>query len=111
MPHINVVNLSVFPCVSKRHSGKSRESGGLKVLSEAEIWKNAESGWKKLPNCKVAPGYIQAYRIAEKVIKEKGDNKFLGVGGSIHTNARTDFYETDNGLARKGKEKISAQGI
>jgi hypothetical protein len=81
------------------------------VLPEVEIWKNAESVWNKLPSCKVASGYIQAYRIEEKVIKEKGDNKFLGVGGSIHTKVREDFYETDNGLAGKGKEKIRAPGI
>jgi hypothetical protein len=66
---------------------------------------------EELPNCKVASGYIQAYLIAEKVIKEKRDNKFLGVGRSIHTNVRTDFYETDNGLARKDKEKINAPGM
>jgi hypothetical protein len=105
MPHMNVLDLSVFPCMSKGHSDKSRKSGGLKVLSEAEIWKNAESMWKELPNCKVASGYIQAYRISEKVMKEKGDNKFLGAGGSIHTNVRTDFYETENGLARKDKKR------
>jgi hypothetical protein len=46
------------------------------------------------------------------VIKEKGDNKcLLGVGGSIHTNVRTDFYETDNELAGKDKKKISAPEI
>jgi hypothetical protein len=58
-----------------------------------------------MSNCKFASGYIQAYRIAEKVIKEKGDNKFLGAGGRIKSNVRTDFYETDNGLARKDKEE------
>jgi hypothetical protein len=45
------------------------------------------------------------------VIKEKGDNKFFGVGKSIHTNVRTDFYEIDNGLARRDKERISALGV
>jgi hypothetical protein len=110
MPHMNVLDLSVFPCMSRRHSSKCRESGGLKVLSEAEIWTNAESVWKELPNCNIASGYIQAYRIAKKVIEEKGDNKFLGFGG-IHTNVTTDFYKTDNGMARKDREKISAPGI
>ena len=74
------------------------------------IWTNAESVWKELPNCNIASGYIQAYRIAKKVIEEKGDNKFLGFG-SIHTNVTTDFYKTDNGMARKDREKISAPGI
>jgi hypothetical protein len=61
--------------------------------------------------CKVPSIYTQGYRIAEKVIKEKGDNKFFGVGKSIHTNVRTDFYEIDNGLARRDKERISALGV
>jgi ribosomal protein L18 len=68
------------------------------VLSEAEIRKYVESVRKELPKCKVASAYIQAYRIAEKAIKEKVDNKFFGAGGSIHSNVRTDFYETDSGL-------------
>jgi hypothetical protein len=34
--------------------------------------------WKELPKCKVTSGYTLAYRIVEKVLKEKGDNKFLG---------------------------------
>ena len=38
--------------------------------------------WKDFPSAKMASGYIQAYRIASEVIKAKGDNKFLGVGGT-----------------------------
>jgi hypothetical protein len=37
---------------------------------------------------------LSYYRESEQ---RKGDNKFLGVGGSINTNVRTDFYETNNG--------------
>jgi hypothetical protein len=93
-------NITLAVLTPARLLERELERGGLKVLSEADIWKNAEGVCKELPKCKDASGFIQAYRIAEKVIKEKGDNKFLGVGG-INTNVRTDFYEIDNGLDRK----------
>jgi hypothetical protein len=47
------------------------------MLPEDEIWQNAQDVWKELPNSKVASAYVQAYRIADKVIQAKGDNKFL----------------------------------
>ena len=55
----------------------------------------------------MASGYIQSYRIAADVIKAKGDNKFLGVGGSVggttHDGVRADFKDNTNriGLTRK----------
>jgi hypothetical protein len=98
---MNVLNLSVFPCISKRHIQKSRECGGRRVLLEDKIWQNAEDVWKELPNSKVASAYVQAYRIADKVIQAKGDNKFLGSGGSIHCGIGNDFKFTENGIERK----------
>jgi hypothetical protein len=108
MPHMNVLDLSVFPCMSKRHTQKSRECGGSRVLPVDEIWENAEDVWKELPNSKVASAYVQAYRIADKVIQAKGDNEFLGSGGNIHCGIRNDFKFTANGLERKDKKTISA---
>jgi hypothetical protein len=32
----------------------------------------------------VASGYVQAFRIAEKVVEVRGDHGFLGASGSIH---------------------------
>jgi hypothetical protein len=61
-----------------------RRSPGTLVLPEDEIWQNAQDVWNELPNSKVASAYyVQAYRIADKVIQAKGDRKFLGPGGSI----------------------------
>jgi hypothetical protein len=100
MPHMNVLDLSVFPCMSKRHTQKSRECGGHRVLPE--------NVWKELPNSKVASAYVQAYRIADKVIQAKGDNKFLGSGGSIHCGIGNDFKFTANGIERKDKKTMSA---
>ena len=51
----------------------------------------------------MASGYIQSYRIAADVIKAKGDNKFLGVGGTPHVGVWADFKDntTRIGITRK----------
>ena len=54
MPHMNVLDLSVFPCMSKRHCALARRVGGCKVLSEDEIWSAAERVWDGLESAKVA---------------------------------------------------------
>ena len=48
----------------------------------------------------MAYGYIKSYRIAAEVIKAKGDNKFLVVGGTPHNGVRAYFKEnaTRSGL-------------
>jgi hypothetical protein len=71
MTHMNVLDLSVFPCMSKGHIQKFRECGGRRVLPEDEIWQNAKDVWNELPNSKVASAYDQAYRIADKIIQAK----------------------------------------
>jgi hypothetical protein len=108
MPHMNVLALSVFPCMLRRHTALSRMTGGLKVLTEDEIWKNAEMVWNELPSSKIASGFIQASRIAKEVIKQNGDNSFLGAQGRISRGIRRDFNETAKGLSWKDKKKLGA---
>jgi hypothetical protein len=98
---MSVLDLSVFPAMSKRHIKAARARGGLRVLKEDDIWDVAQQVWNDLPCCKIASAYVQAYRIAGKVIKAKGSNNFLGIGGTPHVSVRTDFKETDFGLSRK----------
>jgi len=45
--------------------------------------------------------YIQARRIATKLIAAKGANDFLGAGGSIHVGVGCGFEETCDGLVRR----------
>jgi len=79
MPHINVLDLNVFPCINKRHYSVSRQQGALHVLKEDEIWDAVLEVWKILPNCKIAHWYALSYRIAQKeVIENDCDNVFLG---------------------------------
>jgi ABC-type branched-subunit amino acid transport system substrate-binding protein len=77
------------------------------VLPEDEIWQNAQDVWKELPNWKVASAYVQADRIADKVIQAKGDKKFLGSGGSIHCGITNNFRPTENGFERFDKKTTS----
>jgi hypothetical protein len=47
---------------------------GLNVLKEDEIWATANDVWHELPSCKIASGFVQAHRIAQKVIDARGGN-------------------------------------
>ncbi len=107
MPHMNVLDLSVFPGMSRRHCSLARDRGGLHVLKEDEIWAAANDVWHQLPSCKIASGFVQAHRIAQKVINASGGNEFLGnksFDNGIHCDVRKDFNETTKGLSRRVKE-------
>ena len=110
MPHMNVLDLSVFPCMSRRHIELSRKNGDAQVLPNDQIWSNAETVWANLPNEKIASGYVHAYRVAEKVIKAKGSNKFLGAGSDegLHAGIRKDFAKSENGICRRDNKKVAA---
>jgi hypothetical protein len=81
----NVLDLSVFPCMSKRHIQKSRECGGRRVLPEDEIWQNAKDVWNQLPNSKVASAHIfKVTGLQTKLSNQKAITNFLAqVGASI----------------------------
>jgi hypothetical protein len=111
MPHMSVLDLSVFPNMSRRHVQLARKRGGLKVLSENEIWAAAKRVWEDLESAKIASGFIQAHRLAKEVIKHDGGNEFLGVGGGISVGIRDDFHQTAKGLKRKDGKVFPAPGV
>ena len=100
MPHANVLDLSVFPAMSRRHCNLIRTTNGLRVASPDEIWKCSIDVWNKLPNEKIASAFVQYWRILGKVIKAKGGNEFVGSGGNMHCGVSNDFKATKNGLER-----------
>ena len=109
MPHANVLDLSVFPALSRRHCEKARSNNGMRMLQSNEIWDTAQKVWDDLPSAKIASGFVQAYQICQKVIQQKGSNKFLtGSDGGMHVGIRKNFKETDYGLARNDGKKINA---
>ena len=94
---MNNLDLSVFPCISRRHTQLAREHNGLRMLTEDQIWDTAKSVCDRLPSSKVASGFIQAHWIAQRVIEFQGSNSFL-TGSKIHFGVRRDYTETATGL-------------
>ncbi len=88
MLHMNVLDLSVFPGMSRCHCSLPRDRDGLHVLKEDKIWAAANDVWHQLPSCKIASGLVQAHRIAQKMINASGGNEFLGNKLSARTSTR-----------------------
>jgi hypothetical protein len=83
---------------------------GSEHVNQANKSSNQQTsaGWNTLPNNKIASAYIQAHRIAAKVVHAQGDNAFLGSGGDIHTGINRDFEAAlTGGLVRKDKQRIA----
>jgi hypothetical protein len=108
MLHMNVLALSVFPGMSRRHCNLARDRAGLHVLKEDKIWAAAEDVWhQELPSCKIASGSVQAHQIAQKVINASRENEFLGnklFHNGIHCDVRKDFNKSTKGLSRRVKQ-------
>ena len=96
MLHMNNLDLAIFPAMSKWHSELLKEYSGS-VVKQDKIWEAAVEVWKYLPSSTVARGFILAFRIAAKVMQEKGSNSFLKKG-TLHANVQRDFVETATGV-------------
>ena len=68
MPHINVLDLAVFPAMSRRHNHLSRSLRGIRVLKEDEIWSGAVEVWKKLPSSTIVNSFVLAGRVVKKIL-------------------------------------------
>ena len=62
MPHMNNLDLAVFPCMSKRHGDFLRGHHGNSIADPDEVWKAAKQVWDDLPSATIARGYVLAYR-------------------------------------------------
>jgi hypothetical protein len=99
MPHMNNLDLAVFPAMSKRHSALLHNYSN-KMAPREEIWKTAQTVWRELESASIARGYLLAYRIANKVIEYKGENTFLQKQ-DFHSAIRSDFYDTEEGCKKR----------
>ena len=109
MPHINVLDLCIFPKMSRNHCELVRKRGGMRVMKEDEIWDGAEYIWRHMPSCDVARAFVLSYRIAKKIVSAKGDNNFLtGKKGGLHSNVRKDFIDTATGIERRDDKIFEA---
>ena len=78
-----------------------RSLNGNRMANPDKVWAAAQEVWDNLPSASIARGFILAFRIAEKVVKNKESNNFLqGKDGSLHSDVRRDFYDTAKGIVR-----------
>ena len=98
MPHANVCDNTIFPAMARRHTVLIRKNC-KSVASQDEITSAAEKVWQDLPACLISRGFIHVWRLLKKVIKHKGDNKFLRTN-EFHCNVRRDFTDTQWGVVR-----------
>ena len=101
--YTNVLDLQVFPAMSKRHSEL------LQVFSNTEadkdrIWKIAMEIWNTMTSSMVARAFLLAYRIMGKIVETKGDTDWLK-NGAPHCNVRRDYVDVDVDTER-GVKKI-----
>jgi hypothetical protein len=99
MPHMNNLDLAVFPKMSKDHS-RLLQNYSNKMAPPEAIWKTAESVWRHMDSASIAKGFVLAYRIAQKVIDNGGTNTFLQTH-DFHSGVRADFLDTDDGVQKK----------
>ena len=67
MPHINVLDIAVFPVMSRCHSHFIRSLRARQVEKEEDIWKISEKVWEELPSCKITNEFYLAKINAEKL--------------------------------------------
>ncbi len=97
-PYTNVLDLQVFPSMSKKHSEI------LQIYSNTEadkdrIWKIATGIWNGMSSSMVARAFLLAYRIMSKIIKTNGDTEWLK-NGAAHCHVRKDYVDTDRGVMK-----------
>ena len=104
-PYTNVLDLQMFPAMSKRHSELLQMYDNNEANAE-RIWKIAQQVWKSCTSSMVSRAFIHAYRIMAKIIEHEGHNHWL-VDGTPHCNVRRDFVDTKDGIAPRPIYNIS----
>ena len=94
-PYTNVLDLAVFPSMSKRHSEVLQVSNNT-VAEKGLIWKVAKEVWSRTTSADIARSFIQAFRVMRRIIEEGGNNHWLQNGGP-HCGVRKDYTDTATG--------------
>ena len=108
-PHLNNLDLAVFPAMSRRLSTKSRERN-QRILKRDDIWASSLEVWQELPSCKIARAFVQVLRLAKKVLLSRGKNDFLLAKGKkgLHCGIAEDFDDTTDGIKRKDSKLLQS---
>lgn len=97
-PYTNVLDLQVFPAMSKKHSELLQLFSNTQADTD-RIWKIAVDIWNSITSAMIARAFILAYRIMGKIIETKGDTDWLR-NGTPHCQVRRDFFDTDRGVTK-----------
>jgi hypothetical protein len=97
-PYTNVLDLQVFPAMSKKHSELLQIFSNTQADTE-RIWKIAVDIWNGITSAMIARAFILAYRIMGKIVETKGDTDWLR-HGTPHCQVRRDFFDTDRGVTK-----------
>ena len=96
-PYTNVLDLQLFPAMSKRHSSL------LQMYSDAEASK--DKTWDTCSSAMICRAFIHAFRIMKKIMHEEGDNSWLA-SGPPHCNVRADFIDTSTGIKPRNSQPV-----
>ena len=97
-PYTNVLDLQVFPAMSKRHSELLQVHSNTEADKE-RIWKIALAIWNTMTSSMVARAFLLAYRIMGKIVESNGDTDWLK-NGAPHCNVRRDYADTERGVKK-----------
>ena len=97
-PYTNVLDLQVFPAMSKKHSELLQIFNNTEADTE-RIWKIAMEIWNGISSSMIARSFLLAYRIMRKLTETNGDTDWLK-NGAPHCNVRRDFYDTERGVMK-----------
>ena len=95
-PYTNVLDLQLFPMLSKRHSGRLQLFNNTEAATD-EVWRVAKLVWDEASSADVCRAFVLAWRILQLIIDENGNNKWLAEG-TPHCNVRQDFLNTPEGI-------------
>jgi hypothetical protein len=96
--YTNVLDLQVFPAMSKRHSELLQVHSNTEAGKE-RIWKIALEIWNTMTSSMIARAFLLAYRIMSKIVDTKGDTDWLK-NGAPHCNVRRDYADTARGIKK-----------
>ncbi len=100
-PYTNVLDLALFPVMSKRHSEIIQMYNNTEATKE-RIRTVTQQVWAQTTSSEVARAraFVLAFRVTKKIIKEKGDNRWLA-DGFPHCDVRKHIMDTLYGIRRK----------
>ena len=75
-PYTNVLDLYLFPMMSKRHSEKLQVYNNTEE-SKKQIWITVVDVWASTSSADVARSFVLAYRVMDLIIRENGSNAWL----------------------------------